>query len=78
MESICGRAITSPGAGKVPSVNTVRESRGLAQAPVRGGEGAKCELVSLAPTVRQGRGREAKGLEVDIDISVRVGSAHLE
>lgn len=45
------------GASKVPSVNTVRESVGLAQAPVRSGEGAKCQLLSLAPWVHRGRGQ---------------------
>lgn len=55
------------GASKVPSMNTVRESRGLARTPVRGGAGAKCQLLSRAPWVRQGagegwgRGQEAGG-----------------
>lgn len=63
---------TSLGASKGPSVNTVRESRGLAQAPGRGGEGAKCQLLSLAPWVRQGRGEgsEGSGGGRDRDINV--------
>lgn len=63
---------TSLRASEGPSVNTVRESRDLAQAPVRGGEGAKCQLLSLAPRVRQGRGEEREGLGGgrDLDVSV--------
>lgn len=61
---------TSLRASKGPSVNTVRESRDLAQAPVRGRDGAKCQL--LAPWVRQGRGEEREGLGGgrDLDVSV--------
>lgn len=51
---------TSLRASKGPSGNTVRESRDLAQAPVRGREGAKCQLLSLAPWVHQGRGEEVE------------------
>lgn len=53
-------SLTFLGAGKVPSVNTVRESGGLAQAPARGGEGAKCQLLSLAPRGLQGEGQEGE------------------
>lgn len=46
------------GASKVPSVNTVRESRGLALTPVRGRAGAKYPC--LAPWVHRGS-RGGKG-----------------
>lgn len=48
------------GASKVPSVNTVRESRGLAQAPVRGRGGAKCQLLPLAHGCIRGGSEEGE------------------
>lgn len=61
------------GAGKVPNVNTVRESRGLAQAPARGGEGAECQLLSLAPRGRQGRARKVNGPEAKGTVGIASG-----
>lgn len=65
-------SLTFLGAGKVPSVNTVRESRGLAQAPARGGEGAKCQLLSLAPRGLRGRARKVDRAGGQRDVGTRV------
>ena len=48
------------GAGKVPSVTTVRESGAWHRLQLGRAEGVKHQLPSLAPWVRQGRGEEGE------------------